>query len=101
MAEIRYGGQGGQSPGAGGGGGAGISGGQGGAGGAGGHVTRVTDEIRHQYMSTACLHGLCDQCRNVCKFCKARCRHVCHIAWTPAQETAWAKEWTDDPDGRG
>jgi hypothetical protein len=32
----------------------------------------------HDYLSTACLHGLHDRCRLVCKFCAAACRCGCH-----------------------
>jgi hypothetical protein len=33
----------------------------------------------HHYVSTACLHGLCDErCRSTCKFCDAPCEHECH-----------------------
>ena len=34
--------------------------------------------IEHVYTSTACQHGLHDQCRRTCKFCDAHCRCNCH-----------------------
>ena len=30
-------------------------------------------EGEHRYLSTACLHGLHDRCRKVCKFCGQPC----------------------------
>lgn len=37
------------------------------------------DPVRaeHDYLSTACLHGLHDRCRLRCKFCYAECRCPC------------------------
>lgn len=32
----------------------------------------------HEYVSTACQHQLHERCRDVCKFCGANCRCVCH-----------------------
>lgn len=32
----------------------------------------------HRYLSTACLHGQCDTCRQTCKYCDAACTHNCH-----------------------
>jgi hypothetical protein len=33
----------------------------------------------HHYLSTACMHGLCDKrCRSSCKYCDATCEHDCH-----------------------
>lgn len=32
----------------------------------------------HEYLSTGCTHGLHEQCRKRCKFCRARCRCDCH-----------------------
>lgn len=35
----------------------------------------------HQYVSTACLHDVCGNCRNTCKYCGASCRCTkCHPA---------------------
>lgn len=34
----------------------------------------------HAYVSTACMHGIHDQCRKECKFCKAPCGCACHEA---------------------
>jgi hypothetical protein len=37
------------------------------------------EALGHHYVSTACLHGLCDErCRRTCKFCDEPCRHGCH-----------------------
>ena len=33
---------------------------------------------QHRYLSTACLHGACAECREMCKFCDATCLHDCH-----------------------
>lgn len=35
-------------------------------------------DLEHDYLSTACEHGQCDECRRVCKFCPSECGHVCH-----------------------
>lgn len=35
-------------------------------------------DTEHDYLSTACLHGRCAECRHQCKFCAAACRHSCH-----------------------
>lgn len=35
---------------------------------------------QHEYISTACLHGLCGSCRNTCKYCGTSCQHDCHPA---------------------
>lgn len=41
-------------------------------------MTATTSWVHH-YVSTACLHGLCDgRCRATCKFCDAPCEHDCH-----------------------
>jgi hypothetical protein len=32
----------------------------------------------HEYLSTACYHGLHDRCRQTCKFCEAKCMCQCH-----------------------
>jgi hypothetical protein len=32
----------------------------------------------HDYLSTACLHGLHDRCRKQCKFCSVACKCACH-----------------------
>ena len=32
----------------------------------------------HDYTSTACYHGQHDRCRQLCKFCLARCQCRCH-----------------------
>lgn len=34
--------------------------------------------MTHDYLSTACGHGLHDRCRLVCKYCPAKCRCECH-----------------------
>lgn len=33
---------------------------------------------QHDYLSTACYHGLHRDCRKICKFCEANCRCSCH-----------------------
>ena len=32
----------------------------------------------HDYVSTACHHGLHDRCRGQCKFCGVKCGCSCH-----------------------
>src|SRR5438105_1997448 len=32
----------------------------------------------HDYLSTACYHGLHERCRKTCKFCDTSCRCLCH-----------------------
>lgn len=34
----------------------------------------------HDYLSTACFHGLHDRCRKSCKFCGTNCKCYCHDA---------------------
>lgn len=39
----------------------------------------AAEDTTHHYVSTACMHGLCDErCRSTCKFCDAPCEHPCH-----------------------
>lgn len=42
-------------------------------------VRPAPDPTAHDYLSTACHHGLHDRCRKVCKFCPTACRCVCHL----------------------
>lgn len=37
----------------------------------------------HDYLSTACHHGLHDRCRQSCKFCGTKCQCECHAAINP------------------
>jgi hypothetical protein len=32
----------------------------------------------HNYLSTACFHGLHERCRQHCKFCDVQCKCGCH-----------------------
>ena len=32
----------------------------------------------HEYLSTACHHGIHSRCRGTCKFCSAQCKCPCH-----------------------
>lgn len=32
----------------------------------------------HRYVSTACHHGECGDCRRSCKYCDTPCQHICH-----------------------
>jgi hypothetical protein len=42
-------------------------------------MTSETQIAEHHYISTACMHGLCDErCRSSCKYCGAMCQHDCH-----------------------
>lgn len=36
------------------------------------------DLVPHDYVSTACHHGLHEQCRLTCKFCPTDCGCPCH-----------------------
>jgi hypothetical protein len=44
----------------------------------------------HDYLSTACFHGLHGECRKRCKFCDVACKCPCHAkaARTPFKATA-------------
>lgn len=44
-----------------------------------------SESQQHDYLSTACLHGLHDRCRLTCKFCDVRCRCSCHSAPAPSE----------------
>lgn len=44
-------------------------------------------QVVHQYLSTACLHGLHDRCRKQCKFCTAECICACHRSEVVTEET--------------
>lgn len=48
-------------------------------------------EIDHNYLSTYCLHGLCDsgECKLTCKICGNHCVCVCH--WTAQEVTNYIK----------
>lgn len=41
----------------------------------------------HAYTSTACQHELHTRCRDVCKFCDARCACSCH-PWFSERDVA-------------
>ncbi|MCW2915507.1 MAG: hypothetical protein JWN52_3575 [Actinomycetia bacterium] len=51
----------------------------------------------HHYVSTACLHGLCDErCRSSCKYCGATCEHDCHPQdGTRLQPPPWVDQARD------
>lgn len=53
----------------------------------------------HAYTSTACQHGLHDQCRLKCKYCEARCNCSCgHAGGSEPERITMAelvKIWTD------
>jgi hypothetical protein len=40
--------------------------------------------MSHDYLSTACFHGQCSDCRITCKFCSTKCSHICHTASAPS-----------------
>ena len=42
-------------------------------------IDELAGREAHDYLSTACHHGLCGDCRVTCKFCKAQCLHECHL----------------------
>jgi hypothetical protein len=48
----------------------------------------------HPYVSTACWHRRCAECRRSCKFCRAQCRCSCHPA-VEASPAELAAEWID------
>lgn len=71
----------------------------------------------HEYVSTACLHGLHDECRRTCKFCPAACSCPHHarfeagrtyrpegpgyggqLAHVLAVSEEWAIGWWEDGD---
>lgn len=41
-------------------------------------MEKLSNDIKHKYISTACQHDLHTRCRRVCKFCEARCLCWCH-----------------------
>lgn len=47
-----------------------------------------TREVAHDYLSTACFHGLHERCRRECKFCGVQCRCECHTAEADTKEKA-------------
>lgn len=46
-----------------------------------------TFAVEHDYVSTACLHRLHDQCHQQCTYCSAGCLCVCH-RWAVPVESA-------------
>ena len=40
----------------------------------------------HDYLSTACYHGLHVRCRLRCKFCDTPCRCECHQPLAPPRQ---------------
>jgi hypothetical protein len=49
-------------------------------------------EDAHDYLSTACRHDQCSQCRRTCKFCVALCRCGCHAAAPALDEDDGGKQ---------
>lgn len=49
----------------------------------------------HDYLSTACYHGLCERCRKQCKFCSVSCRCVCHAPETPTEPQIGTCDFSD------
>lgn len=47
---------------------------------------------QHNYISTACQHGLCVQCRRVCKFCDTPCQCTCGHPENPLGPYEWIDE---------
>jgi hypothetical protein len=43
----------------------------------------------HAYVSTACYHDQCTQCRNTCKFCNAPCRCEHHAEDLVEAPVSW------------
>jgi len=63
----------------------------------------VVRQGAHDYLSTACWHGLHPRCRDDCKFCAAECACRCHRAKSDddngggsarSEITAFITEWT-------
>lgn len=42
--------------------------------------------MSHVYVSTACYHGRCKDCRKSCKFCDVPCECDCHDRERPKRE---------------
>lgn len=38
-----------------------------------------TSRSSHDYLSTACLHDLHENCRLTCKYCDTACSCPCHV----------------------
>jgi hypothetical protein len=59
----------------------------------------------HDYLSTACFHGLHERCRRHCKFCGVDCRCPCHVKAQPAApgrsqgeaSAPGASQWLEGP----
>lgn len=59
----------------------------------------------HDYLSTACFHGLHKRCRRHCKFCGVDCRCTCHVKAQPAApgrsqveaSAPGASQWLEGP----
>jgi hypothetical protein len=59
----------------------------------------------HDYLSTACFHGLHERCRLNCKFCGVDCRCPCHVKAQPAApgrsqveaSAPGASQWLEGP----
>jgi len=50
---------------------------------------------RHVYISTACLHDMCEACRRSCKFCDSPCqcqRPDCTHDTTPPGPAPWVDQ---------
>jgi hypothetical protein len=48
----------------------------------------------HDYLSTACFHGLHGRCRRNCKFCDAPCNCACHVSMAQPPECLWCHKTT-------
>jgi hypothetical protein len=59
----------------------------------------------HDYLSTACFHGLHERCQRHCKFCGVDCRCTCHVKAQPAApgrsqveaSAPGASQWLEGP----
>jgi hypothetical protein len=67
-------------------------------------VIKTPPATVHDYLSTACFHGLHDRCRLTCKFCAVPCRCPCHGSEPKPEPTvpvsvlrALVKKWNDIP----
>ena len=51
-------------------------------------ASHAADSAPHDYLSTACFHGLHERCRQQCKFCDVKCNCLCHTHFESAPNSA-------------
>jgi hypothetical protein len=46
----------------------------------------------HGYVSTACFHAECGDCRLTCKYCDTPCQHICHAKGITKVMPSWVDQ---------